>query len=54
MEETAHLNDGTHEALDDPVPKYILEGYSAVNRLTFTVDDFNRQTAISMRTFAIM
>jgi len=31
IKEYAHLNDGTDGSFVDPIPEYLLQGYSAIN-----------------------
>lgn len=52
--EEAHINDGLIGAFQDPIPRYMLQGYSATNRITFTLNDFYRETVLDMKAFAIM
>ena len=55
MMEYAYINDGNLKGgLTDPFPTYELQGYSALNNLTFTLPDFDRNMEVNMRSFAIM
>lgn len=54
IEETAHLNDGADGSFIDPIPEYILQGFSATNRIMFYNSDYGRQMEVDMKSFAIM
>ena len=42
IDENARLNDGQDGSFVDPIPNYILQGYSATNRVQFYNRDFGR------------
>lgn len=54
IDENARLNDGQDGSFVDPIPNYILQGYSATNRVQFYNRDFGRFKSLDMRSFAIM
>jgi len=54
ISENARLNDGDDGSFVDPIPNYVLQGYSATNRIEFYNRDFGRKKQLEMKSFAIM
>lgn len=52
--EHARLNDGKENEFTDPIPNYVLQGYSATNMVQFTNPAYGREKNVEMKTFAIM